>query len=312
MPSDTEPRYPVRIVAQRSGVSPHVLRAWERRYHAVTPTRTEGGQRLYSDRDVERLRLLQRLTGRGHAIGRLARLPYDELEQIARIEESSGAGPSGSAPASAQAAEFCSAALDAARSLDPAELKAVLQRASISLGVPVFLDQVAGPSIRDIGHGWRDGTLSVGQEHLATAVFQQVLGWIIDAYHVDEDAPRMLAATPAGQLHELGALMAAAAAAAEGWNVLYLGPNLPASEIVDSARQAQVRGVALSIVNPTPDEGLLENLKLLRRELPSRVHLFLGGSAVAQEAERFSSLGAQTFTTLADFRSALRDLPASH
>ena len=78
------PRYPVRLVALRTGLSPHVLRAWERRYHVVSPTRTDGGQRLYSDLDVERLLRLRRLTEQGHAIGRIALLPLPEL---VRLEE---------------------------------------------------------------------------------------------------------------------------------------------------------------------------------------------------------------------------------
>ena len=66
------PRYPVRLVALQTGLTPHVLRAWERRYGVVTPTRTDGGQRLYSQLDIERLSRLRRLTERGHGIGRLA------------------------------------------------------------------------------------------------------------------------------------------------------------------------------------------------------------------------------------------------
>src|SRR6476620_4370976 len=89
------PGYPVRLVAVRTGLSPHVLRAWERRYSAVTPTRTEGGQRLYSDLDVQRLLHLQRLTDRGHAIGRIAALPLDELARLDKAAERSPArGPS--------------------------------------------------------------------------------------------------------------------------------------------------------------------------------------------------------------------------
>jgi DNA-binding transcriptional MerR regulator len=76
---DAQPRYPVRLVARRTGLTPHVLRAWERRYGVVVPARSEGGQRLYSDADIRRLELLRRLTDAGHSIARLARLPAEEL-----------------------------------------------------------------------------------------------------------------------------------------------------------------------------------------------------------------------------------------
>src|SRR5512141_668232 len=90
MPTSTEsqtPRYPVRLVALRTGLTPHVLRAWERRYGVVSPGRTEGGQRLYSELDIERLRLLRRLTDGGHAIRRIASLP---LAELARLDEETG------------------------------------------------------------------------------------------------------------------------------------------------------------------------------------------------------------------------------
>ncbi|MBA2458540.1 MAG: MerR family transcriptional regulator, partial [Gemmatimonadales bacterium] len=88
-PTDTQiPRYPVRLVAVRTGLSQHVLRAWERRYGVVTPSRSEGGQRLYSQLDIERLSRLRRLTERGHGIGRLASLGLDELT---RLDEESAA-----------------------------------------------------------------------------------------------------------------------------------------------------------------------------------------------------------------------------
>src|SRR6185312_15063414 len=82
-------RYPVRLVALRTGLSPHLLRAWERRYRVVTPRRSEGGQRLYSDLDIERLAQLKRLVEGGHAISRIASLP---LEALAELEEAAGAG----------------------------------------------------------------------------------------------------------------------------------------------------------------------------------------------------------------------------
>src|SRR5512144_289316 len=119
------PRYPVRLVALRTGLSPDVLRAWERRYRVVTPTRTDGGQRLYSDLDVERLLRLRRLTDQGHAIGRIALLPLPEL---VRLEEE--APSSTPAHAGAAAAETVSAALQATRRLDDAELQAILERAA--------------------------------------------------------------------------------------------------------------------------------------------------------------------------------------
>jgi methanogenic corrinoid protein MtbC1 len=289
-------------------VNPHVLRAWERRYGVVTPVRSDGGQRLYSDLDVERLRLLRRLTGRGHGISQLAKLSHDELERILREDEPAAEEQASDATLEGRAAEFCSAAVRAAQRLDAGELHAVLERAVVSLGVPVFLEQVAVPSIREIGHGWQNGTVTVGQEHLATVVFGRILGWIIDTFEAGDTAARLLVATPAGQVHELGALLAAASAAAEGWDVVYLGADLPVPEVLRAARQARVRAVGLSVVLFTDAGESVEHVKEIRQGLEPQILLFVGGAAAAERPEMFRAVGARVIDSLDEFRNELRRL----
>jgi MerR family transcriptional regulator, light-induced transcriptional regulator len=308
LPAAAQPRYPVRLAAQKSGVSPHVLRAWERRYHVVSPARSGGGQRLYSDLDVQRLQLLRQLTGQGHGISHLAKLSLAELEALGGTAGEAAQRSRTSDPA----AEFRSAAIRAAKCLAAGELQAVLERAAVGLGVPAFLDEVAGPSIREIGHGWRDGTISVAQEHLATVVFRQVLGWIIDTFEAKQPAPKMIVATPAGQTHELGALMAAAVASVENWDVVYLGADLPAAEVVSAARQAGARAVALSIVHPGDDPGVISQISEIRQALDPSVHMFLGGAAVAANIDQFSLAGVRAFDSLIQFRVSLRTMEGQH
>jgi len=302
------PRHPVRVTALRTGLTPHLLRAWERRYQVVAPSRSEGGQRLYSDHDVQRLRLLRKLTDRGHSISRLASASLEELERSA--QEENGAKPIEIkilTPDSG-AEDFRLAALSAAQRLDAAELHAVLERAAVTLGVPGFLDQVAGPSLQEIGRGWSEGTVSIAQEHLATAVFRRMLGWLLRVYEVNHSAPRLVVATPPRQLHELGAMLAAATAAAQGWAVIYLGADLPVGEILASARQVAANAVALSIVYPTIDPVLIGDLQQLRSGLNSRAAVLLGGSAAIQDRERLTSTGAEVVNSLAEFRTSLRRL----
>ena len=229
------PRYPVRLVAVRTGLTPHVLRAWERRYGVVSPARTEGGQRLYTDLDIERLRFLRRLTDRGHAIRRIALLPIAELarldEETGVVEERAASADGASRATEAEQAdaesvsEAIAAALQATRRLDGVELQAVLERAAVTLGVPVFIDEVVAPALVRVGHGWAEGSVSVAQEHMATAVFRRVLGWLFRVYEVRDTAPRLVVATPPSQVHELGALMVATSAAAEGWARDLPGPR---------------------------------------------------------------------------------------
>ena len=196
------PRHPVRLVANRTGLSPHVLRAWERRYGVVAPDRSQGGQRLYSDHDVERLRQLRQLTGRGHSISRIATLSLAELERLEAEAPPEPAMPPAGAVESSAAAEFVGEALSAVRGFDAGELQAVLQRGAVTLGGPVFLDEVVAPAVEAVGHGWSSGSLSVAQEHMSTAVFRRALEWLGEVYRVEGEAPRLVVATPPGEAHE--------------------------------------------------------------------------------------------------------------
>jgi MerR family transcriptional regulator, light-induced transcriptional regulator len=296
-----DPRYPVRLVALRTGLSPHVLRAWERRYHVVSPTRTDGGQRLYSDLDVERLLRLRRLTERGHAIGRLALLPLPEL---VRLEEEAPADRLETA--SAEAAEAVTAALQATRRLDDLELQAVLERAAITLGVPVFLDQVVTPLLKRIGEGWSQHTVSVAQEHMASVVIRRVLGWLMRVYEVRKGAPRVVVATPPHYAHEFGALMAAASAAAEGWSVTYLGPDLPVADLVSAVGLSGARAVAISAVHqPQQGADLLGMLRDTRARLPADVTLLVGGTRALEVRAQAEAAGARVVESLAEFRGLL-------
>ena len=313
------PRYPVRLVSVRTGLSPHVLRAWERRYGVVSPTRTEGGQRLYSDLDIERLVRLRRLTDRGHAIRRIASLP---LAQLARLDEETAAEQDraalmdGHAAGTDEAAQVraakvqdsIAAAMRATARLDAVELQAVLERAAVTLGVPVFIDEVVAPTLARIGHGWAERTVSVGQEHMATAVFRRVLGWLFRVYEVRGEAPRLVVATPPTQVHELGALMVAASAAAEGWGVTYLGADLPVADLVTAARATAARAVAISAVYVSERTDLLAVLREIRTALPEEVPLLVGGAATSEIRTEAAAEGALVLETLAELRALLRRL----
>jgi MerR family transcriptional regulator, light-induced transcriptional regulator len=313
------PQYPVRLVALRTGLTPHLLRAWERRYGVVSPARTDGGQRLYSDLDIERLRLLRRLTDRGHAIGRIASLPVPELARL--DEESDGAGERtaaagegrGSDEAQARSrtiGEAGEAAIRAIHRLDAVELQAVLEQSAATLGLPVFIDQVMAPTLVRIGHGWAEGSLSVAQEHMATGVFRRVLGSLFRVYDSKGVAPRLVVATPPGQLHEFGALMVAISAAAEGWAVTYLGADLPVADLVSAVRHTGAGAVALSAVYMPEGADLLAVLGELRAGLPGRVPLLVGGAAAVEITAEAEAAGARVIRSLPELRAMLRRVGA--
>ncbi len=253
------------------GISTHALRAWERRYGALNPSRTEAGDRLYAESDVSRLRVIKALLGYGYSIGDIARLPAAELSLV--IERHRAADTSASA-----ADGIVHRYLDAidAMDLDGAEL--LLTHATASLSPYDVLVQVLEPVLQAIGQRWQRGEFRVAQEHAAAALVRSHLGQMIRARRPGNTAPTAVVTTPSGELHELGALMAAVAASLHGWRTLYLGPNLPASEISQTARKTGAQAVLLSIVVLEPAVARQE-LGLVLADLPPPAEVLIGGAS---------------------------------
>jgi len=303
-------KYPINIVAQKTGLSPHVIRAWERRYGAVVPERTATNRRLYSDSDIEKLILLSKAVKSGHGIGNIAELSAERLRQIMPMDAASNvvrlAAPSPKEPASSRFhLEACMAAVTR---LDGSELERAIGRAAVALSQPALIDEVLVHLIHRVGEMWHDGRLRIIHEHLVTAVIRSFWGSMRSGQETPGNAPNIVVTTPAGQLHELGAVMAAATTAAMGWRITYLGPNLPAEEIAAALEFNPALAVALSIVYPEDDPLLELELRKLRRYLPREIALIVGGRAVENYKNVLDEIGANIVYDLASFREKLMTL----
>src|SRR6478672_11751863 len=84
--SSSTPRHPIGVVSRRTGLKQDLIRAWERRYCAVEPGRSETRRRFYSDDDIERLLLLRRVVSAGRAISQVAGLANEELQALIESE----------------------------------------------------------------------------------------------------------------------------------------------------------------------------------------------------------------------------------
>ena len=310
------PRHTIRVAARRTGLTAATLRAWERRHGAVSPARSGTERRLYTDADIERLRLMRELAAQGHGIGQLARASTAELASLARHERAVEASPSSAGEARASATgdtttqssvsqDTCERAV---RGLDGAGLHRILVRALVELGPVRFLDEVVSPLCRRIGELWEQGALSVAHEHVASVAIRQALGFLLETLRVAaDDAPRMVATTPAGQRHEFGAMMAAAIAATAGWNVTYLGPDLPVGDIAAAVRQSRARVVALSIVTTWGGPALVEDLRRLREAVGPEVILVAGGASTERFAGALDAIGARRLAEVGDLRRVLEE-----
>jgi DNA-binding transcriptional MerR regulator/methylmalonyl-CoA mutase cobalamin-binding subunit len=307
---DHDPRHSIAVVSRRTGLSQLVLRAWERRYAVVAPGRTESGRRRYSDLDVERLSLLGRLTAADHRIGDIANLPLADLRQLVdELPVPAAARPVAAAPVTGDAAAHLERAMHAVAALDPAALEGVLSRASLALGRTALRQDLIQPLLERIGEQWRDGSLRIAHEHMASTIVHSFLAAGNAAQLPEPGSPLLIVTAPVRNRHELGALLAASLGLELGWEVLYLGVDLPAEEIAAAALQRSARAVFLSLIYPPADLVVATQIEQLRRLLGPGVGLLAGGAAAESYAPSLARIGAVIASTPAAFDAALKEIP---
>ncbi|MBL9127711.1 MAG: cobalamin-dependent protein [Verrucomicrobiales bacterium] len=201
-------------------------------------------------------------------------------------------------------------ALEASRAFRADVLMQVLERGAVRMGHNGVLHRLISPLAHEIGDLWQRGEVTAAHEHFASAVIRDFLMRSARPYASEDDAPRAIVTTPAGQLHELGAVMAAAAAANLGWRPVYLGPSLPPAEIAGAALQNGARAVLLSIVYPADDRRLPKDLAQLRKLLPESIEVVVGGRAARAYGAALKEIGAivpDGLEELGDLLEEMRD-----
>ncbi len=281
---DPTPRHTIATVALRTGIGQDQLRTWERRLGLLSPGRSLGGRRLYSDADVARLYLVKAALAKGLRIGDVARMDESGLERLVGEGSRSMAlvldRDQGGATPDADPSRWLESCLKRLEACDALGLTEDLGQASVACSLPGLLEGILLPLLCKVGEGWREGRLRIGQEHLASVAVRQLLERLRAARRAGPGAPRLLSGTLSGQRHELGALMAALWAAESGWETIHAGADLPAEELALLAGRVQARVLALSISLPV-DAGLVEELVRLQDLLQDQVEVVAGGPALA-------------------------------
>jgi DNA-binding transcriptional MerR regulator/methylmalonyl-CoA mutase cobalamin-binding subunit len=286
-PRERPAHYPIRAVSRLTGIGIDTLRAWERRHRAITPVRDDRG-RMYTDADVARLRLLRAALEHGHSIGRLAGLSDNELRRIAASADATAIAAGDSLPRTSLDTAGLTAAL---RTFDAVSIDREIARLAAVLRPLDLVRNVLMPMLAQVGDDWHAGRAGVAHEHLMSSTIRNILGSFL-RLHVRPDVPaRLLFATVAGDRHEIGTLGAAMLAASSGLGATYLGPDLPARDIVDSVKPAGAHVVVLGLTTPLAAKAKATELRAILRGLPKNVELWIGGPAAARYADLVGNRG---------------------
>jgi MerR family transcriptional regulator, light-induced transcriptional regulator len=277
-------------LSRRSGVSPELLRAWERRYRLLQPHRSEGGLRLYSAGDLERVRNMQRHLAEGIAAAEAARLATQEAE---------------SGPEPAMSAESARTRLAAAfAAFDENGGHAVLDSVLAGMTLDAVISDVVVPYLHELGERWQRGEASVEEEHFASGVLRGRLLGLARGWGQGL-GPRVLLACAPGEQHDLGLIAFGLALRARGWRVGFLGPDTPVVSVANAADAFEPSFVVVSSVGAerlNAHAAELEELARARRlcvggagASTATLHddvLRLGGGPV-EEAEQLTALASE-------------------
>jgi MerR family transcriptional regulator, light-induced transcriptional regulator len=282
-------------LSKRAGVSPELLRAWERRYGLLRPARSAGGLRLYSPADVERVARMQQHLAQGLAAAEAAALAMREA-----------VGEQG-APTALRPEAIRDELAEALDAFDEPRAQAILDRLLALTTVETLLREVIVPHLQQLGQRWQRGQASVAQEHFASALLRGRLLGLARGWDLGLGPTAVLACLP-GEQHDLGLIAFGLALRSQGWRIVYLGPDTPINTIADITRRLDPSLVALNAVSPERVRPALPKL----RKLAKRHRLALGGAAAQDATLDSSGILALTGDPTAEAARVTTPTPAGH
>jgi len=269
-------RYRIKAVSRMLGIRPELLRMWEKRYRLFKPQRAGNRYREFDDEDVQLLRYMCQQIDQGRAIGELA---AEGREALLRQMAAADVRPATVPPDHAMLIDTL---VDAAQQLDKGRLEARLAEGAALYSFMTLLTEICAPFMHRLGTLWESGHLSTASEHLATVVLKQRLLSMLQATAPAPSAPVLLCACAAGEWHEIGLLTFAYSMQQAGWQVCYLGPDLPVQGLLHGCQRLQPALVAVSMTyaaEPHPDLTVLEDIDTL---VASTFPTWVGGQAVTR------------------------------
>ena len=279
-------------LSKRAGVSPELLRAWERRYGLVRPTRSAGGLRLYSPADVERVRLMRQHLAEGLAAAEAA-----SLASRAIVGEPAG-------PAALHPAVVADDLADALDRFDEPRAQSILDRLLAVATVDTLLRDVVLPYLHELGERWKRGDASVAQEHFASSVLRGRLLGLARGWGQGLGPVAVLACLP-GEQHDLGLIAFGLALRLRGWRIVYLGADTPIETVQEASSEVQPSLIVLAAVAGARVDPLSEPL----RELARRYRVALAGPE-AVEGNGMLALSGDPITEAARITALVESAPA--
>ena len=266
--------YSISFISNACGVKPHTIRTWEKRYNTFSPDRTDGGQRIYSEDDLTKGRLIVSLLEQGYSISRLAGKSLQDLRTLI-FNEKIEALQSNQMLTSVGINKL----LTHLSNFDLSQISSEMVRLRLSIGAKEFIFKVLIPIIQAVGRMYLDGKYSVTQEHIISTIIRYQLSQI-NLPDSENSTDSIILATPEGNLHELPILIADILCQLNRISTYYLGASHPAVCLSEAVNELKSKTIVLGVVSSDKwdyEKNIISFLKLMDKNLTHKLKVILGG-----------------------------------
>ena len=266
----------INVISTACGVMPHTIRTWEKRYQVFTPERSEGGQRLYSEVDLTKAKLIVALIEQGHTISSLARHSLQDLRSLLVVKN----GENSESDKMLTSVEI-KKLLHHLANFNIDLVASGLQHLRVSIGVKDFIFKIVLPVMHEIERLALKGIYSVTQEHIISTIVRDQLGQI-NLANEGPNHDRFALATPEGNLHELPILIAEIICNANRVSTNYLGASHPAECLSEAVNALKCKTIVMGVISSAQwnyEKNIVPYLESMDKYLKNNVKVVLGGGS---------------------------------
>ncbi|TCI80180.1 MerR family transcriptional regulator [Exiguobacterium sp. SH0S1] len=265
------PKYSIKTVASLTGVNPTTIRAWERRYQFIEPSRTDSGHRLYSDKDVEKIKWVVEKQREGLTVSQA----IQQLHEAPKPK-----------PARLYDEELKDGLMDALLKFDERKAHDLMNRAFNTFSFEKVTKDIISPLLMDIGTRWENGEVTIAHEHFATSFFRARLSTLSLQMPMNPFLPRIICVCAPGEMHEIGLLFVTLYLRQYGFDVIFLGSGFPKEDLSMALHDIDAKCLIFSCTLTEHIANLQEAMRYIQAEHPDLV-IGAGGYAVSQQASQF-------------------------
>ena len=262
--------YQINDLERLTGIKAHTIRIWEKRYHIITPSRTDTNRRYYSDEQVRKLLNITTLLSKGHKISKVAAYTQTEVDNLIQstVAEEQGAY-----------AGYINDLLKYMLSFDQHGFERVFTKAVGHFGVQRAMIYIVYPFLNKTGILWSVNKAAPVQEHFATCIIRRKLIAMTDNIPLPTPGKmKFLLFLPPAEWHEIGLLFANYIIRSKGHDTIYLGQNVPIDDAVKTAGAMTPSYIMLFYTTARPKEEIQLHIDELRRASKNKQILIAGNT----------------------------------